>query len=95
MPFSLLKLIIHGNCAVKAKVAEAHCTGTNVTRNCKKKKGKKPAPKTPMFFIKCLSAHARSPGCKHEDSENFNKKFDSAASINMCVITCITYVLKC
>lgn len=36
MPFSLFRLIIHGNCAVKAKVAKAYCAGANVPRNMKK-----------------------------------------------------------
>jgi len=36
MPFSLFRLIIHGNCAVKAKVAKAYCAGANVPRIIKK-----------------------------------------------------------
>lgn len=85
MPLSLLKLIIHGNCAVKAKVAQTHCAGTNMTRNVKKKKK--------VFFIKRLCAHARALGNKHEDIENsdVNKnKFDLGASIETSVMTCIT-----
>lgn len=38
MPFSLLKLIIHENCAVKAKVAQTHCTGINMMKKAKKKR---------------------------------------------------------
>lgn len=80
MPFSLLKLIMHGNCAVKAKVAQTHCTGINRMKKAKKEK------KTPHSFIKCLCAHAGAPGNKNKDLENSDinkKKFDSVASIEL------------
>lgn len=89
MPFSLLKLMLCGNCAVKAKVEQTHCTGTNVARNVKKNTNKNKN----AFFIKCLSAHARALGNKHEDLENSDinkKKFDSVASIETSMMTCIT-----
>lgn len=97
MPFSSLELIIHGNCAVKEKVAQTHCTGTNVTRNVKKQKQKKNTQQTNTHFcIKCLCTHARALGNKHKDLENSDinkKKFDSVASIEISVMTCITYQL--
>lgn len=37
MSFSLLRLIIHENCAVKAKVAQTHCIGANIMKKAKKK----------------------------------------------------------
>lgn len=86
MPFSLLRLMIHGNCAVKAKVAQTHCAETNVTRNV-----------IFFFFSKCLCAHARAPSNKHEDLENPDinkKKHDSVGSIETSEMVCVMEVLK-